>query len=207
MRHTRPYRWIIFLVMCNAASLDALAQAFANVPWEQNNIIAAKASQLYGELKMGINIRPVRKQADFIYLAFGYCKPTRKNAWRKFTPTLDMPATLTKQQQQVFANSGIDGLHAMKLGVGWNHWFNHIVGVYAQAGWGFIADLSRTDDLPSDITSQMDASQTKKTFIYNTVPVEAGFTINLWQHLHLEAGVTYMWKEIPIWTAGIGYAF
>lgn len=73
--------------------------------------------------------------------------------------------------------------------------------MYAQASWGFLADFGSPSD---DDTSTSTDSSGKKTFIYNTVPVEIGVCINCWKHLHIQGGITYMWKEIPLFTAGVG---
>lgn len=186
---------------------DACGQVFLRDKWEQKNLLSLKVSQLYYELNVGVNVCPQRKSADFLYFAFGYGRPTKKNAWRKFLPEKDIPETLTKQQQEIFSKSGMDDLYGGKIGIGWNHWFNHLVGFYLQAGWGFIADLSTGDDLPDDIVSKLESADSKSTFIYNTVPVEVGLTLNLWKHYNIQGGVTYMWKEIPLLTIGIGYAF
>lgn len=186
---------------------DACGQVFSHEKWEQKNLLSLKVSQLYYELNVGVNACPQRKSADFLYFAFGYGRPTKKNAWRKFLPEKYMPETLTKQQQEIFSKSGMDDLHGGKIGIGWNHWFNHLVGFYLQAGWGFIANLSTGDDLPDDIVSKLESADSKSTFIYNTVPVEVGLTLNLWKHYNIQGGVTYMWKEIPLLTIGIGYAF
>ena len=109
--------------------------------------------------------------------------------------------------KEKLSKSGTDDLHAGKIGVGWNHWFNHIVGFYAQTGWGFIADLSTGDDLTDAEKALLTDTKERSTFIYNTVPVELGLTLNMWTHYHVQAGVTYMWKEIPLLTVGVGYAF
>ena len=186
---------------------NACGQVFSHEKWEQKNLLSLKVSQLYYELNVGVNACPQRKSADFLYFAFGYGRPTKKNAWRKFLPEMDIPETLTKQQQEIFSKSGMDDLYGGKIGIGWNHWFNHLVGFYLQAGWGFITDLSTGDDLPDDIVSKLESAESKSTFIYNTVPVEAGLTLNLWKHYNVQGGVTYMWKEIPLLTIRIGYAF
>lgn len=187
--------------------LNISAQVFTKDLWEQKNLISAKVSQLYYELNVGINLFPQKHSADFIYIAFGYGYPTTKNAWRKFTPENDFPEGLPKELKEKLGRSGTDGLHAGKIALGWNHWFNHVIGGYVQAGWGFIADLSTEDDLTEEERTLLASTKERNTFIYNTVPVELGVTLNLWTHYHVQVGVTYMWKEIPLLTVGIGYAF
>ena len=88
--------------------------------------------------------------------------------------------------------------------MGWIHYFNHSIGFYTQASWGFLADFGSP---ANEDTSTTTSSNSKKTFIYNTVPIELGVCINCWKHLHLQCGATYMWKEIPLLTIGVGYAF
>lgn len=202
------YRRILISMMAiSLATTKVCGQVFSHDAWEQKNLLSLKMSQLYYELNVGVNINPHKRSADFIYFGFGYGKPTKKNAWRKFLPEKEIPETLSKSQQEIFMNSGADDLYAGKIGIGWNHWFNHVFGLYAQTGWGFIADLSTGNDLPEDIVEKLDTDKDKSTFIYNTIPIELGLSLNLWQHYHIQAGVTYMWKEIPLLTVGIGYAF
>ena len=99
------------------------------------------------------------------------------------------------------------GLHAGTIGIGWQHFFNHWIGFHMQAGWGFIADLGGGNSSESVSSSSTDEEDTKSTFIYNTVPVQAGIDFNLWNNLELQVGATYMWKEIPIITIGLGVVF
>ena len=201
------YKILVSLVLACVCLTPVCGQVFTCGAWEQKNAVVLKMSQLYYEANVGINMKPGRHVADFIYLSFGYGNPTRRNAWRKFLPDQDIPEGLPKTLQQKLAQSETDDLHAGKVGIGWNHWFNHVVGFYVQAGWGFIADLSTGDDLTTEEKDMLSDGGEKNTFIYNTVPVELGLTLNLWQHLNVQAGVTYMWKEIPLLTVGIGYAF
>lgn len=203
----RSHKVLLGTIVLALSAINVSGQMLSHDIWKQKAQMSIKVSQLFYELNVGVNICPQRKSADFIYFAFGYGKPNRKNAWRKFLPEKEMPETLTKQQQELFSKSGMDDLYGGKVGIGWNHWFNHIVGFYLQAGWGFIADLSTGDDLPDDIVSQLESSESKGTFIYNTVPVEAGLTFNLWKHYQIQGGMTYMWKEIPLLTIGVGYTF
>ena len=201
------HRIIIGTLVVWLTATDAVGQVFSHDKWEQKNLFSVKVSQLYYEANVGINMRPQNISADFLYFAFGYGSPTKKNAWRKFLPERDMPEILTKEQKEIFSQSGMDDLHAGKVGIGWNHWFNHFIGFYAQAGWGFIVDLSTGDDLPEEIVNKLGNGMDKETFIYNTVPVELGLTLNVWNHYNVQAGVTYMWKEIPLLTVGVGYSF
>lgn len=203
----RSHKVLIGTIVLALSAINVSGQVLSSDIWEEKNQLSLKVSQLFYELNVGVNVNPQRKSADFIYFAFGYGIPTMKNAWRKFLPEKDMPETLTKQQQEIFNKSGMDDLYGGKIGIGWNHWFNHIVGFYLQAGWGFIADLSTGEDLSDDIVSKLESAESKSTFIYNTVPVEAGLTLNLWKHYNVQGGVTYMWKEIPLFTIGVGYTF
>lgn len=200
------YRVIICLFAATAF-MNTRAQVFTSDNWNQKNQVSVKASQLYYEATIGANLFPERRSADFVYMAFGYGKPTKKNAWRKFMPKTDILDSWPKTLKEKLSNSNTDDLHAGMVGFGWNHWFNHVVGCYAQAGWGFIADLSTDDGLTEEEKKLLADTKEKSTFIYNTVPVELGLTLNMWKHYTIQAGVTYMWKEIPLLTVGIGYAF
>ena len=195
----------LLAVFLNTGGISA--QIFTSDVWEQNNLLSLKMSQLFYEINVGINVNSGKRSADFLYLAFGYGNPTKKNAWRKFIPENNIPAGLPDDLQTKLNQSNTDDLHAGKVGVGWNHWFNHAVGCYAQVGWGFIADLSTGEDLTEEEKALLADAEEKSTFIYNTIPVELGMSLNLWKHYHVQAGVTYMWKEIPLLTIGVGYAF
>ena len=201
-------RIIVFCIIAMMLlSVNSSAQMFTSDTWEQKNLITAKMSQLYYELNIGINLRSGRHTADFVYMAFGYGKPTRKNAWRKFVPENNIPDYLPKSLKTKLSEADTDGLHAGKVGVGWNHWFNHSIGCYAQVSWGGVVDLSTSDNLTDEERTLLSDAKEKDTYVYNTIPVELGLTLNLWKHYHVQAGVTYMWKEIPLLTVGIGYAF
>lgn len=185
----------------------AAAQVFTHDVWVQKNVLSLKASQLFYEANVGINITPQKHTADFVYFSLGYGNPTKKNAWRKFIPENEIPDGLPKDLKTKLSEGTTKGLHAGMVAVGWNHWFNHIVGCYVQAGWGFIADLSTGDDLTDKEKALLSDAKERNTFIYNTVPMELGVTLNLWEHYNIETGVTYMWKEIPLLTVGVGYTF
>lgn len=203
MKHRR----IVCILATAMACVSTTAQVFTHDAWEQKNLFSLKISQLYYEANVGINIAPQKRRADFVYFAFGYGKPTQKNAWRKFIPENEIPEDLPKELKTKLSDSSTDDLHAGKVAVGWCHWFNHIVGFYAQAGWGFIADLSLGDNLTDEEKAQLADAKKRSTFIYHTVPVELGVTLNLWTHYNIQVGVTYMWKEIPLLTVGVGYTF
>lgn len=197
-------------IVCTLAALSVLsasAQVFTNDVWEQKNLVAIKVSQLYYEATIGANLFPERHYADFVYMAFGYGKPTKKNAWRKFMPENEVLDAWPKTLKEKLSNSSTDDLHAGMVSVGWNHWFNHMIGCYVQAGWGFIADLSTDDEFTDEEKTLMADAKEKNTFIYNTVPIELGLTLNMWKHYNIQAGITYMWKEIPLFTFGVGYVF
>ena len=203
MKYRRLFSVLAMVMTCVCTT----AQVFTRDEWGQKNLLSLKVSQLYYEANVGINIAPQKRTADFVYFAFGYGSPTEKNAWRKFIPENEIPDGLPKDLKTKLSQSSTEDLHAGKTAVGWNHWFNHVVGFYAQAGWGFIADLSTGDDLSGEEKALLTDAKERSTFIYNTVPMELGVTLNLWNHYNVQAGVTYMWKEIPLLTVGVGYSF
>lgn len=207
MKGLLSYRFLMAMVAFALLSLQSRGQVISHDVWEERNLFSVKMSQLYYEANVGVNLFPQKHTADFVYMAFGYGTPTETNAWRKFTPENDIPDGLPKALKEKLSNSGYEDLHAGKVCVGWNHWFNHTIGGYIQAGWGFIADLSTGDELTEEEKKLLTDAKQRSTFIYNTVPVELGVTLNLWTHYHVQAGVTYMWKEIPLLTVGVGYAF
>lgn len=189
------------------AIVSTHAQVFTDDVWTQKSVVSLKVSQLYYETTIGVNLFPQKRSADFVYMAFGYGSPTKKNAWRKFMPETEILDSWPKTLKEKISDSSTDDLHAGMVSVGWNHWFNHVIGCYVQTGWGFIADLSTSDEFLDEEKALMAETKEKSTFIYNTVPVELGLTLNLWKHYTVQAGVTYMWKEIPLLTFGIGYTF
>ncbi len=199
------HRLLLFAILIVAVA-TADAQVFTSEPWHQRNNINVRFSQLYGEVGVGINVRPEHKSADFVHLSLGYFRPTRKNAWRKFIPDVVIPQTATDDVRTQLSAMNTDGLHAGLLAAGWTHWFNHSIGIYGQVGWGFVADLSREyiDENTAEMQQQMEE---KSTFVYNSVPIEIGLSGCFWQHVTAHIGLTYQWKEIPLLTAGLGYAF
>ncbi len=206
MRHKMIYSRIIAL--CAAAlfvPLSAQAQVFeGSDDWDdQKMIVAAKWSQLYYELNIGKRLNNKSKYesyANFLYIAIGAGFPTTKNAWRKFLPGQQIPSN--EAEAQIYSSMTTDDVYGGKIGLGWVHYFNHSIGLYTQVSWGVLADFGTPSD---DDTST--SSDSKKTFIYNTAPVELGVCLNCWKHLHLQGGVTYMWKEIPLLTVGVGATF
>lgn len=107
----------------------------------------------------------------------------------------------------------MSGLHAGMIGVGWRHFFNHIIGAHLQVGWGFVADFSSSSGNTSSMKpvirsgDEDDSADGPQTFIYNTAPIQAGVDLCLWEQLVLQVGVTYMWKNTPTITVGAGFAF
>lgn len=195
---------LVSLSMCYSAS-NATAQMFeASADWESNEktILIGKWSQLYYELNVGWNVSDTyTNQANFIYFGIGVGAPVNtQNAWRKFLPQQQIPDD--ESEAELFGSMDTKDVYGGKLGIGWIHYFNHSVGFYSQLSWGFLADFGSPDDTTS--TSSVDE---KKTFIYNTVPFELGLCLNCWKHLHLQCGFTYMWKEIPLLTIGVGTNF
>lgn len=195
---------LILILLLSFLSIDA--QILSDDLWTQMNMVSIKASQLYCEASMGVNVRHQKHSADFMYFSYGFGKPTKRNAWRKFIPENEIPESLPKDLKDKIAGKGTEGLYGGLIGAGWNHWFNHAIGVYVQSGWGFVIDLS-SDDLTEDERLMLAELGDKNTFIYNTVPVEMGLTLNLWKRYNIQAGVTYMWKEIPLLTLGLAYLF
>ena len=192
--------------LCLSAS-SARAQMFSDDDWDdQHFLIMGKWSQLFYELNFGIT-GSTDEYADFVYFSIGYGKPNTENAWRKFLPKSQQAAPTSKEEHLAKQEDSTSGLHAGTIGIGWQHFFNHWIGFHAQAGWGFIADLGGGNSSASVNTSSSDEEETKSTFIYNTVPVQAGIDFNLWNNLELQVGATYMWKEIPIITIGLGVVF
>lgn len=189
------------------ASIPANAQMFdGSARWDdddESTLIIGKWSQLFYEVNVGWNVSDFEHYANFLYFGIGVGYPVNtKNAWRKFLPKQQIPSN--EEEAELFGSMNTDDVYGGKIGIGWIHYFNHSIGFYTQVSWGFLADFgSPADEDVSTTTS----SKTKKTFIYNTVPVELGLCINCWKHLHLQCGATYMWKEIPLVTVGVGYAF
>lgn len=184
------------------------ASMFSDDDWDdQHFFVMGKWSQLFYELNFGIT-GSQSESADFVYFSIGYGKPNTKNAWRKFLPESKQAAPTSKEEMKAKTDDTTSGLHAGTIGIGWSHYFNHWIGFHAQAGWGFIADLGGGNSAATSTTStSSDEEDTKSTFIYNTVPVQAGLDFCLWNNLLLQVGATYMWKEIPIVTVGLGLAF
>lgn len=199
--------YILLLESLLLSAIETHAQIFSRNIWTEKNIISFKISQLYYESDIAINLTKEKHSADFLYVGFGYGKPTKTNAWRKFLPKRKNPDNLSPQQQEVFSNLGVNDIHAGKICLGWNHWFTHYLGLYFQTGWGFVVDLSDGSEIPDDIYNKIANVEQKNAFFYNSMPLEFGVTMNLWSHYNIQGGVTYMWKEIPLLTIGIGYAF
>ena len=195
--------WVAALCSCGLAK----AQVFVQDSWEQKKQMVLRLSELYGEVNVGVNVWPDKKSADFLYISMAYGKPTRRSPWRKFLPTIPVGDDLSTEEKIVLRSIGTGGVHAGMIGVGWNHWFNHIVGAYAQIGWGFIADLSSDSQAVRELMEVSVNGEKKDTFVYNTAPVEVGISLSMWKHLTLQGGVIYMWKEIPTLTLGAGYLF
>lgn len=197
---------VILLGWC-CSLLPTRAQMFSDDDWDdQHFLIMGKWSQLFYELNFGIT-GSTDEYADFVYFSVGYGKPNTKNAWRKFLPESKQAAPTSKEEMQAKQDDSTSGLHAGTIGIGWQHFFNHWIGFHMQAGWGFIADLGGGNSSESVSTSSSEEEDTKSTFIYNSVPVQAGIDFNLWNNLELQVGATYMWKEIPIITVGLGVVF
>lgn len=197
----------IILVAFSSLSIPARAQIFGgDTRWDDDDertLIMAKWSQLYYEINMGWNLSDYERYANFLYFGIGVGYPVNtENAWRKFLPQQKIPDN--ESEAELFGSMNTDDVYGGKLGMGWIHYFNHSIGFYTQLSWGFLADFGSPSD---EDTSTSSDSSSKKTFIYNTVPIEVGVCAYCCKHLHLQAGITYMWKEIPLATVGIGYVF
>jgi len=195
------------LISCLLIPSQMKAQMFdGDEYWDdddESTIIIGKWSQLFYEVNVGWNVTDYEKTADFLYFGIGIGYPVNtENAWRKFLPKQKIPEN--ESEAELFGSMNTDDVYGGKIGLGWIHYFNHAIGIYTQASWGFLADFGSPAD---EDTSTTISSNSKKTFIYNTVPVELGLCVNFCKHWHLQCGATYMWKEIPLVTVGLGYAF
>lgn len=186
----------------------AEAQMFdADEFWDDEDekaLLTAKWSQLFYEINIGFNVRDgFEYQADFVYFGFGVGYPVNtKNAWRKFMPAQKIPEN--EQEAELFGSMDTNNIWGGKIGLGWIHYFNHAIGFYTQLNWAFLGDFGTG---ASSTSMYEGADATKSTFIYQTAPVEVGLCVNMWKHLHFQGGVTYMWKEIPLLTIGLGANF
>ena len=193
-------------------STQAVAQMFdADEQWEDNErtILTAKWSQLFYELNVGFNVNRTSSildyKADFLYLGFGVGYPVNtENAWRKFLPAQKIPDN--EDEAELFGSMDTKSVWGGKIGLGWIHYFNHAIGFYTQVSWAFLGDFG-SGASSNGTTIETESQATKSTFIYNTVPIETGICVNMWKHLHVQGGVTYMWKEIPLLTVGVGVNF
>lgn len=204
-------RIFFFFIGIMFSNISVNAQMFSDDDWNEHFLIMAKWSQLFYELNFGIT-PSTDETANFVYFSIGYGKPTTKNAWRKFLPKSQQAAPTSKEEMLAKKDDTTSGLHSGTIGIGWQHLFNHWIGFHIQAGWGFIADLgggnsSSSTSTSSSSSTSTETTDTKSTFIYNSAPIQAGIDFNLWKHLELQVGATYMWKEIPIITLGIGVVF
>lgn len=201
----QTFTFVIALIM-SLLSYSAEAQIFdGGAKWrsDEKTLITAKWSQLYYELNMGWNVSGYKSYANFIYFGIGVGYPVnKKNAWCEFLPKQKAPSN--EAEAELLGAMSTDDVYGGKLGIGWIHYFNHAIGFYTQLSWGFLADFGSPSDDGSSTSSD---SNSKNTFIYNTIPIEVGICVNCLKHLNLQGGVTYMWKEIPIATVGIGYNF
>lgn len=197
---------IAILFLMALFSQSSFAQ-YGQEDWEedehQNAVITAKWSQLFYEVNVGRNARARYNEdnkANFVYFAAGVGKPSQKNAWRYWLPQQETPSERPEAGTTTILSS--DDLYAGKLGLGVTHYFNHIFGFYTQLSWAFIADLGVPDDAVSG-----NENDDKKTIIYNTLPIECGVAFNFGYHFAVQGGVTYMWKQVPYITLGLGIHF
>lgn len=202
---------ILFTVIMGLcfATHSVKAQMFSTDYWnndKEGTMVMGKWSQLFYELNVGGNATKFGKHANFLYISLGYGKPNQKNAWRKFLPDSKREAPTSKDEMKQRVDNTTSGLHAGTIGIGWQHFFTHYIGFHIQAGWAFIGDFGTREE-DSTVSSSDEEEGSKSTFIYNTVPVQAGIDFNLWKNFELQVGATYMWKEIPIVTVGLGVVF
>lgn len=124
----------------------------------------------------------------------------------------EQPTQPSQPEQPTGQEPSMDGIHAGTVGIGWHHFFNHVIGAHVQVGWGWVADFSGSGHTSNQDTTNMSDFQTPsddgpKTFIYNTAPIQIGIEVCLWEQLVIQAGITYMWKNTPVVTVGAGFAF
>lgn len=208
----RLFLLLICGILTLAYSNQSVAQMFdADRQWEddERTLITAKWSQLFYELNVGFNVSRTSRswdyKADFLYLGFGVGYPVNtENAWRKFLPAQKIPDN--EEEAELFGSMDTKSVWGGKIGLGWIHYFNHAVGFYTQLSWAFLGDFG-SGASTTDTTAETESQTSKNTFIYNTVPIEAGVCVNMWKHLHAQCGVMYMWKEIPLLTIGVGANF
>lgn len=168
------------------------------------HFLTLRHNQLFTQLGLGINMTRSR-HPGYLYIAAGYGKPNERGAWRKFIPPFDPPQGFTNEQLQILAGKGYRGLHALTYAIGWNQYLGRCISTYCQVGWATVIDLSSP---PAEIDlSNLENGTEKKTLLYNTIPIEAGLSVDVWKGLTLQGGLTYYWKEIPLLTGGIAYAF
>lgn len=201
--------FIIGIIALSNGDFVAAKMFDADEQWEdeERTLLTAKWSQLFYEINVGFNVNRTSSvldyKADFLYLGFGVGYPVNtENAWRKFMPSQRIPEN--EQEAELFGSMDTKSIWGGKIGLGWIHYFNHAVGFYTQVNWAFLGDFGTGE---SSSSMYEDADATKSTFIFQTVPVEFGLCVNMWKHIHLQGGVTYMWKEIPLFTVGLGVNF
>lgn len=198
-------RVFVIIIACLHVSI-IWAQENSREKWDSKNIVALKASELYVEANIGVKVSKSNERADFLYICLGYGKPSRTNTWTRFLPSVPTTEDMSPSELEALRSLNTNSVHAGMIGLGWNHWFNHTFGCYASVGWGFMADFS-SDPESIRLLMAKAGKQDKSLFIYNTAPVEAGITLNVLKQWTLSGGVTYMWKEVPTFTLGIGYIF
>lgn len=168
----------------------------------KRNLWSLRVSQLYTGVTVGI--APF-KEKTYLSLGVAYGKPTRKNAWRKFIPQFTITDDMSDDAKEVLQKMSTRDLHAGMISVGVCREVMRRVSLYGRVGWGFVVDLSAATEEEKE-TLDSDNSG-KNIFIYNTVPVEIGVSVNVWDGWSVQGGITYLWKEIPLLTLGVGYIF
>lgn len=169
---------------------------------EKQNLWSLRISQLYTEISVGT--LPFNGNT-YLSLGMAYGKPTRKNAWRKFIPQFVSSEDMSEGAKDVLQNMSTKDLYAGMISVGVCHEFFNRVSLYGQIGWGFVVDFSAATAEEKEVLDTDNSG--KNIFVYNTAPVELGVGINVWKGFVVQGGVTYLWKEIPLLTLGVGYVF
>ena len=107
---------------------------------DESTLIVGKWSQLFYEVNVGWNVSDFEHYANFLYFGIGVGYPVNtKNAWRKFLPKQQIPSN--EEEAELFGSMNTNDVYGGKIGMGWIHYFNHSIGFYTQASWGFLADF------------------------------------------------------------------
>jgi hypothetical protein len=195
LRHTAVFIFLVILIPVKSSGEETTKDV-------KRNLWSLHISQLYTGVTVGI--APL-KDKTYLSLGVAYGKPTRKNAWRKFIPQFAVTDDMSDDAKEVLQNMSTKDLHAGMISVGVCREMVHRVSLYGQVGWGFVVDLSAATEEEKEALDSDNSG--KNIFIYNTVPVELGVNVDVWKGWSIQGGITYLWKEIPLLTLGVGYVF